>query len=83
MPRWTLLPALAETVAVAIAAEMPVWLHVPGPPGHTAAVARIDAVLREYARTGNLAIVLHILRLAHARGKQGDFEPVVFDGDAA
>jgi hypothetical protein len=72
---------LAETVAAAVAAELPVWLHVPGPPGHTAASARIDAVLREPVRMGDLQTVLRILQLAHARGKQGDFEPVVFDDD--
>ena len=70
---------LAETVAAAVASGLPVWLHVPGPPGHTAAVARIDAVLREPVRTGDLATVLRILRLVHGRGKQGDFEPVVFE----
>ena len=72
---------LAETVATAVAADLPVWLHVPGPPGHTAAETRIDAVLREFARNGDLATVLRILRLAHARAKQGDFEPVVFGND--
>jgi hypothetical protein len=72
---------LAETVATAVASGLPVWLHVPGPPGHTAAAARIDAVLRESVRTGDLATVLRILRLAHARAKQGDFEPVVFGDD--
>jgi hypothetical protein len=73
--------SLAETVAAAVAAELPVWLHVPGPPGYTAASARIDAVLREPARIGDFRTILRILQLAHARAKQGDFEPVVFDGD--
>lgn len=72
---------LAETVAAAVAAGMPVWLHVPGPPGYTTAAARIDTVMREAARTGNLATVLHILHLAHARGKEGEFEPVVLGRD--
>jgi hypothetical protein len=72
---------LTETVAAAVGAELPVWLHIPGPPGYTAAAARIDAVLQEPVRTRDFATVLRILRLAHARGKQGDFEPVVFDGD--
>jgi hypothetical protein len=72
---------LAETVAAAVAADLPVWLHVPGPPGHTAAATRIDAVLRAFVRNGDLATVLRILRLAHAKAKQGVFEPIVFDGD--
>jgi hypothetical protein len=72
---------LAETVAAAIAAGLPVWLHVPGPPGFTAASARIDAAMREPVRAGKLATVLRILQLAYARAKQGDFEPVVFDSD--
>jgi hypothetical protein len=70
----------AETVATAVAAELPVWLHVPGPPGYTAASARVDAVLREPVRNGDLATVLRIFQLAYARAKHGDFEPVVFGG---
>lgn len=72
---------LAETVAAAVVAGMPVWLHVPGPPGYTAASARIDTVMSEPVRTGDFATVLHILRLGRAHAQEGAFEPVVLAGD--
>ena len=46
---------LAETAAAAVVAGMQVWLRVPGPPGYTATSARVDTVLREPVRIGDLA----------------------------
>ena len=68
---------LAETIAAAVFADVPVFLHIPGPPGHTAAEARIDEVLRPAVLARDKAAVLDILRRARAKGRAGKFKPVV------
>jgi hypothetical protein len=68
---------LAESVAAAIAAEIPVYLHIPGPPGHTAAQARINDVLRDAVKARDKAAVLNILRQLRLRGQSGNFKPIV------
>ncbi|HET9018068.1 MAG TPA: hypothetical protein VFN46_00680 [Acetobacteraceae bacterium] len=68
---------LAETVAAAVAAEIPVYLSVPGPPGHTSGRARINDALREAVQRRDKAAVLGILREARAMGRAGEFVPVV------
>ncbi len=72
---------LAETVAAAVNADLPVWLQIPGPPGYTAASARIDELLLEPARAGDLATISRILRLAYEMGSEGDFEPIALGDD--
>jgi len=68
---------LAETVAAAIAADIPVYLSVPGPPGHTSGRARINDALQEPVRLRDKEAVLAILREARAMGRTGDFAPIV------
>ena len=68
---------LAETVAAAVNAEIPVFLHVPGPPGHTAAEARVNDVLRDAVITRDRPALLEILRRARAKAKAGKFKPIV------
>ena len=68
---------LAETVAAAVSADIPVYLHVPGPPGHTAAEARINEVLADAVFTRDKAAVLQILRRARAKGRSGKHQPIV------
>jgi hypothetical protein len=68
---------LAESVAAAVAAGIPVHLHVPGPPGHTAGQARINEVLQDAVRAKDKAAVLRILRQARAHGRHGDHRPIV------
>lgn len=68
---------LAETVAAAVAAGIPVYLHVPGPPGHTASQARINAALEGAVLARDKPAVLDILRRARAMGKAGKHEPLV------
>ena len=76
---------LAETVAAAIAANIPVYLHVPGPPGYTSSQARINDVLSDAVQTKDKAAVLQILRRARAQGRAGKHDPIVLarhvDGD--
>jgi Fe-S-cluster containining protein len=68
---------LAESVAAAIAADVPVYLHIPGPPGYTAAQVRINEVLHPAVRARDKEAVLDILRRVRARGRSGPFKPIV------
>ena len=68
---------LAETVAAAVAANVPVYLHVPGPPGHTAGRARLNEALAGAVLARDKAAVLHILRRARSQGRAGRHDPIV------
>ena len=68
---------LAETVAAAVFAGVPVYLHVPGPPGHTASQARINDALSDAVHARDKAAVLLILRRARAKGLAGEHNPIV------
>ncbi len=68
---------LAETVAAAVAAGVPTFLHVPGPPGYTAGMAKINDVLEDAVFARDKPAVLRILRQARARGRSGDHKPIV------
>ena len=68
---------LAETVAAGVAAGVPVYLHVPGPPGYTAGRVRINEVLEGAVQARDKAAVLEILRRARLKGKTGDHVPIV------
>jgi Fe-S-cluster containining protein len=68
---------LAESVAAAVAAGVPVYLHVPGPPGYTSSQARINEVLSDAVAARDKTAVLRILREARAKGRSGKHEPVV------
>ncbi len=68
---------LAETVAAAVAADIPVFLHVPGPPGHTAGMARINDLVRNAVLAKDRPALLNLLRQARAKGRSGDFKPIV------
>jgi hypothetical protein len=70
---------LAETVAAAVAAGVPVHLHVPGPPGHTAGMARVNEALREAVRARDKPAVLRLLREAWNSGRAVEHRPVVLD----
>ena len=67
---------LAETVAAAVAAGLPVFLHVPGPPGYTASQARINEVLENAVLTKDKAELLRLLRQARAKGLAGRHTPI-------
>lgn len=68
---------LAETVAAAVAADLPVYLHVPGPPGYTAGQARINEVLADAVAARDKAGILRILRQARAKGRPASPEPII------
>jgi Fe-S-cluster containining protein len=68
---------LAESVAAAVAADIPVYLHVPGPPGYTASRARLNEALRDAVLARDKQAVLQILRKARAMGRSGKHEPIV------
>ncbi len=67
---------LAETVAAAVAAGAPVYLHVPGPPGYTSAQARIDDLLAGPVAARDKAGVIDVLRQARRQGRGGGTEPI-------
>lgn len=76
---------LAETVAAAIAAELPVKLYVPGPPGFTTTSARINEYLVGPVKARNRKEVLAVLRRLRDSALRGAFRPVVMKhgGDPA
>lgn len=74
---------LAETVAAAVAAGIPVYLHIPGPPGYTAAQVRINDALADAVRMRDKPGLLQTLRAIRAQGLRGDFEPIVLGRNAA
>jgi len=73
---------LAESVAAAVAAGLPVYLAIPGPPGFTYAQARIDGVLRDAVHAKDKEAVLRILRQARAKGRSGKRQRIVLSGPA-
>ncbi len=68
---------LAESVAAAVAADVPVFLHVPGPPGHTASQVQINEVLQDAVITMNKPEVLKILGRIRAIGRAARHERIV------
>lgn len=73
---------LAESVAAAVAARVPVFLNVPGPPGYTSAQVRINDVLEEAVRVKDKAAVLAILRKVRRLGLKGEREKIRLDAPA-
>jgi Fe-S-cluster containining protein len=74
---------LAESVAAGVAADVPVYLHIPGPPGKTAAQVRINEVLQDAVITRDKAAVLQILQRIRRIGRSLPHEPVVLEHRAA
>ncbi len=72
---------LAETVAAGVAADIPVYLDVPGAPGYTSAIARINEALIGAVAARNKPAVLEILRKAHAKGRSGARARIVLNGN--
>ncbi len=68
---------LAESVAAAVAAGVPVYLHVPGPPGHTSGMVRLNDALGDAVHFKDKAALLEILRRLRAQGRQGETAPIV------
>jgi len=73
---------LAETVA-AVAADLPLTLQIPGPPGHTYGQAQVNDALLGPVRARDKAGVLEVLRRARAMGRHGDHKPIVLKPRAA
>lgn len=68
---------LAETVAAAVTAGVPVWIHVPGPPGYTSSQAKLNDALAAPVACKDKAAVLGVIRVAHRRGSSGPRKPIV------
>lgn len=69
-------PGLAESVAAAVSAGVPVYLEVPGPPGYTSGRARINEALGDAIYTRDKEAVLQVLRRAYAMGRAGEHKPL-------
>jgi hypothetical protein len=67
---------LAESVAAAVAADVPVYLNVPGPPGYTSGQARLNDALTHAVQTRDKPAVLEILRRARQQGRAGKYVPI-------
>ena len=68
---------LAESVAASIAAGIPTFLGVPGPPGYTSAEAQINDMLADAVRARDKAGVLALLRDARLLGEGGPRAKIV------
>ena len=69
---------LAESVAAAVAADIPVYLNVPGPPGYTSAIAQVNDVLQDVVCNKDRAGLLEVLRRARQQASAGKFVPITF-----
>ncbi|HLY54887.1 MAG TPA: hypothetical protein VKS60_04985 [Stellaceae bacterium] len=68
---------LAESVAAAVAADIPVFLHVPGPPGYTSGQGRINEALQHAVATKDKKELLAILRMLRDVTRKGKHERIV------
>ena len=57
---------------------MPVFLEIPGPPGRTSGLARLNEALAAAVYAHDKPAVLQILRQGYAQGRHGDHQPVTF-----
>lgn len=73
---------LAETVAAAVAARIPVFLTIPGPPGYTSARAKINTYLEPAVAAKDKAAVLAFLDQAQRKGRRGKSRRITFGGKA-
>jgi hypothetical protein len=68
---------LAESVAAAVAADVPVFLRIPGRPGYTSARAQINDALRHAVATHDKDELLRVLRTARSQARSGPRRRVV------
>ncbi len=76
-PRALEAEGLAETVAAAVAAGVPVMVGVPGPPGHSFGYVSVTDEIRNAVQARDKPAVLHILSRAREWGLAVKTEPVV------
>lgn len=74
---------LAETLAAAVAAGRPVFLIIPGPPGYTAAQARLNLALDGPVLARDKPAMLAVLRRAWREGQKGTRHPIVLTPPSA
>ena len=66
---------LAESVAAGVGAGVPVYIHVPGPPGHTGCHVRINEALHDAVLTRDKPTVLQTLRRVRNMARSMPHEP--------
>ena len=69
---------LAESIAAGVAADVPVYLSIPGKPGYTSSLAKVNDVLHHAVITQDKPEMMRLLREGYLRGKGGKREPVAF-----
>ena len=74
---------LAESIAAAVSAGVPVYLQIPGPPGYTSGQARMNEALLHAVQTRDKEALLQILRVARQQGRSGTFVPIKLKNRAA
>lgn len=67
---------LAESVAAAVHANVPVFLSVPGPPGFTSGIARINDAVADAVAFKDKPGLLRLLGQAYRKGRTGDHAPI-------
>ncbi len=72
-------PGLLETVAAAIAMDMPLDFIVPGPPGHTSGWARMNDALRPVVQSRDMAALYKILKETRDMLAVGQHIPITPD----
>ncbi len=70
---------LAESVAAAVAADVPVWLNIPELPGYTSGGVRINEVLAGPVQARDKAALLGILRRLRKIGIRGEKTKIRLD----
>jgi hypothetical protein len=73
---------LAESVAAGVLADIPVFLHVPGPPGYTASQVRINEAVQHAVLTKDKPALLQTLRRLRAIGRAARHEAIVLSRQA-
>ena len=68
---------LAESIAAGVGADVPVYLHLPGPPGLSGAHVRVNEALHDAVLTRNKAAVLQTLRRIRNMARSMPREPIV------
>jgi hypothetical protein len=67
---------LAESIAAGVGAGVPVYLHIPGPPGQTGCHVRINEALHDAVLTRDKAAVLQTLRRVRNMARSMPQQPV-------
>lgn len=72
---------LAETVATAVKNLIPLFLHIPGPPGFTSAIAQINQALAGPVAARDKLAILKVLSEGKVQADRGPFRRIVLEAE--